>query len=134
MIGGFELAHGPALTARLRPNALRRALRNLIENARRSGGASLVGWNVDRGALLITVDDDGPGIRETELERVFDPFYRLETSRSLETGGHGLGQSIARTIARAHGGDIHLENRTGGGLRANLCIPLGPDRADPKGD
>ena len=134
MVGGFDLTDGPRLTTRLKPNALRRALRNLIENAQRYGGTARVSWHEDRGELSIIVDDDGPGIPEAELERVFDPFYRLETSRSLETGGHGLGLSIARTIARAHGGDIHLENREGRGLRATLAIPLAPDPADPKGD
>lgn len=134
MVGGFELREGPRVEVRLRPNALRRALRNLIENAQRYGRAARVSWAVDRGELSIRVDDDGPGIREADLERVFDPFYRLEASRSLETGGHGLGLSIARTIARAHGGDIHLENREGGGLRATVRIPLGPTPADPKGD
>ena len=58
-----------------------------------------------------------------ELERVFDPFYRLEGSRSRETGGTGLGLSIARTILRAHGGDVYLENRPGGGLCAVLVLP-----------
>lgn len=134
MVDRFELSPGPELTARLRPNALRWALRNLIENAIRYGGSAQVGWGTEAGTLVITVDDDGPGIPDTELERVFDPFFRLEASRSLETGGHGLGLSIARTIARAHGGDIHLENRTGGGLRATLWIPLATDPDNPKGD
>lgn len=134
MVGAFDLGTGPELVARLRPNAVRRALRNLIENALRYGGTARVSWSAQSGELGITVDDDGPGIPENELERVFDPFYRLETSRSMETGGHGLGLSIARTIARAHGGDIILENRERGGLRATLHLPLAAEPIDSKGD
>jgi signal transduction histidine kinase len=73
---------------------------------------------------LIIIDDDGPGIAEAELERVFDPFVRLEGSRSRETGGAGLGLAIARSIARAHGGDVKLRNREGGGLCAVLSLPV----------
>jgi signal transduction histidine kinase len=96
----------------------------VIENAVRYGGGARVRHGVRDGDMMITVDDDGPGIPTTELERVFDPFFRLEQSRSLETGGHGLGLSIARTIIRAHGGDIMLSNRDEGGLRATIVIPL----------
>lgn len=71
----------------------------------------------------ILIEDEGPGLPEAELERVFDPFYRLEGSRSRETGGTGLGLSIARTILRAHGGDVYLQNRPGGGLCAVLVLP-----------
>jgi signal transduction histidine kinase len=67
--------------------------------------------------------DRGPGIPEGELERVFDPFYRLEGSRSRSTGGSGLGLGIARNIARAHGGELTLRNRPGGGLEARLTLP-----------
>ena len=76
------------------------------------------------GEVVLTIDDEGAGIPATDLERVFDPFFRLEQSRSLETGGHGLGLSIARTIVRAHGGEISLSNRDTGGLRATITIPL----------
>ena len=79
----------------------------------------------DSGTLRITIDDAGPGLPEHELERVFEPFYRLESSRSRETGGVGLGLAIVRQIARGHGGDVVLENRAGGGLRAILSLPLG---------
>ena len=72
----------------------------------------------------ILVDDDGPGIPEEERERVFRPFYRLDRSRNSETGGTGLGLAIARDIARAHGGDIYLEESPYGGLRARVRIPL----------
>ncbi len=124
MVVPFELEGDPAYEARIRPHALRRALRNVIENAVRYGGGARVRHGVQDGDMAITVDDDGPGIPTTELERVFDPFFRLEQSRSLETGGHGLGLSIARTIIRAHGGDIMLKNRDEGGLRASIVIPL----------
>ncbi|HHB13441.1 MAG TPA: ATP-binding protein, partial [Chromatiales bacterium] len=78
----------------------------------------------DRGdELHIVVADRGPGIPEQELEHVFEPFYRLEGSRSRQTGGTGLGLSIARNIARAHGGELTLRNRPGGGLEAVLVLP-----------
>jgi signal transduction histidine kinase len=71
----------------------------------------------------IAIEDDGPGIPETELERVFRPFYRLEASRNRESGGAGLGLAIARSVVRSHGGDIGLENRPEGGLRATISLP-----------
>lgn len=106
-----------------RPVALKRALRNLMDNAVRYGARARVALETDAAEIRIIVDDDGPGIPEAEFERVFAPFVRLEESRSRETGGSGLGLAIARTIARAHGGDITLENRVGGGLRAVLRLP-----------
>ena len=74
-------------------------------------------------AAEILIEDEGPGIPESDLEKVFDPFTRLETSRSRETGGIGLGLPIARSILRAHGGDVTLSNRPDGGLRATVRIP-----------
>jgi signal transduction histidine kinase len=73
--------------------------------------------------VRITIDDDGPGIPESDFERVFAPFVRLEESRNLETGGIGLGMAIARSIVRGHGGDITLANRSEGGLRVTLQLP-----------
>ena len=73
--------------------------------------------------LEIRIRDEGPGIAEAELERVFDPFYRLEASRNRETGGTGLGLTIARSIARGHGGDVVLRNHPDGGLEALLTLP-----------
>ncbi len=109
---------------RLRPQSLRRALRNIIENAQRYGGAAHVAFGLDADHALITVSDDGPGIPETDLEQVFEPFFRLEKSRSRETGGTGLGLSIVRTIIRAHGGDVSLSNKSAGGLEATVTLPL----------
>ncbi len=101
MVTPFLLDEGPSTEVRIRPNALRRALRNVIENAERYGGATRVSYQAQSDVFIIVIEDDGPGIPAQELERVFDPFFRLEQSRSLETGGHGLGLSIARTIIRA---------------------------------
>jgi two-component system osmolarity sensor histidine kinase EnvZ len=77
-----------------------------------------------RSGFEITIDDDGPGIPRTERQNVFRPFYRLDESRNPKTGGNGLGLAIARDIARAHGGDIELEEAPQGGLRAQIRLPL----------
>jgi signal transduction histidine kinase len=107
---------------RCRPDALRRALRNLIENAVRYGGESRVALASAADGIEIAIDDDGPGIQAQDLERVFQPFVRLELSRNRATGGVGLGLAIARGIIRAHGGDIVLANRPAG-LRALIRLP-----------
>lgn len=107
-----------------RPLALKRCLTNLINNAVKYGQRAFVKIEDDAEQLRITIADDGPGIPEAELERVFEPFYRLEGSRSRDTGGVGLGLGIARNIARAHGGDVVLRNRPEGkGLEAVLTLP-----------
>lgn len=108
----------------VKPNAMRRLLTNLIANARKYAQNVWLRAGLRQGALEILVDDDGPGIPEAERERVFRPFYRLDRSRNSETGGTGLGLAIARDIARAHGGDIYLEDSPYGGLRARIRIPL----------
>jgi signal transduction histidine kinase len=120
------------VVARVRRTAMRRALRNLLENAQRyGGGASVTMWE-SNGAVEIVIDDHGPGIPAEDLERVFDPFTRLETSRSRETGGIGLGLPIARAILRAHGGDVSLSSRPdGSGLRVIVTVPLSPESDDP---
>lgn len=105
------------------PLALRRALTNLVENAVKYGGRARVSLHADAERVVIDVDDDGPGVPENELERVFEPFYRLEASRSRESGGAGLGLAIARSAIRTHGGDLTLGNRTGSGLRAEVTPP-----------
>jgi signal transduction histidine kinase len=106
-----------------RPLGLRRCLTNLVDNAIRYGGHATVKVEDAADRLTIRVLDDGPGIPEEELEQAFEPFFRGETSRSRETGGTGLGLGIARNIARAHGGDLVLRNRTEGGLEAILTLP-----------
>ncbi|KEA65008.1 Sensor histidine kinase [Marinobacterium lacunae] len=107
-----------------RSGSIRRALTNLIENACKYGGQADVALQVCSDRLIVWVRDKGPGIPEADQVRVFDPFVRLETSRSRETGGIGLGLSIARTIAHSHGGDIRLANRPEGGLEVVLELPL----------
>lgn len=102
---------------------LRRCLGNLIDNAALYGGHVTVGVEDTPRLLTLRVQDEGPGIPESELEKVFEPFYRLEGSRSRETGGTGLGLAIARNIARMHGGDITLRNRPQRGLEAELTLP-----------
>ncbi|WP_445682753.1 ATP-binding protein [Radicibacter daui] len=110
------------LSYRCRPDAIRRAVRNLIENAARYAGKARVSLAQTRGYVEIRVDDQGPGIPEDQFELVFSPFYRLEHSRNLQTGGIGLGLSIARAIARQHGGDITLIPNNPG-LRAVFVLP-----------
>lgn len=107
-----------------RPVALRRALRNLGENAVRYGAAARISLGRDGAVARITVDDNGPGIPERERERVFEPFVRLETSRSRDTGGTGLGLSIARAVVEGHGGTIGLGDAPGGGTRVTVTLPL----------
>jgi signal transduction histidine kinase len=105
-----------------RPLALRRCLSNLVDNAIRYGGRAAIRLEDTADRLTIRVLDDGPGIPEAELEQAFEPFFRGEASRSRETGGTGLGLGIARSIARAHGGDLVLHNRPEGGLEAVLTL------------
>ena len=106
-----------------RASELRRALRNLIENAVRYGTRASVSMTAGY-AAEIHVDDQGPGIPEDALAHVVKPFVRLEESRNADTGGHGLGLTIARAIAERHGGELVLSNRSEGGLRATLRLPL----------
>ncbi|MBU6419573.1 MAG: ATP-binding protein [Proteobacteria bacterium] len=107
-----------------RPLALKRALSNLIGNAVKYGDAARVILHAPvKGQVRIDIEDDGPGIPPEEMERVFEPFRRLETSRNRETGGSGLGLSIARNIVRAHGGDISLANEEKG-LRVTVTLPV----------
>lgn len=113
------------LTVSARPVALKRALANLVGNAVAYGGAARLTLSPPAARTVrITVEDDGPGVPEAELENVFQPFRRLEASRNRETGGTGLGLPIARNIVRAHGGDVVLRNRAGGGLAAVATLPV----------
>jgi signal transduction histidine kinase len=122
---GLPVTMVPAAAIELtcRPAALRRALGNLLDNAVKYGGAAEVAIVPEPQAVAITIDDRGPGIPEAEFDRVFQPFYRLEESRSRETGGSGLGLALARAIVEAHGGAITLANRAGGGLSVRVTLP-----------
>lgn len=122
MGGDVTFQEGPAVRALCRPNEVKRAARNLVQNALRYGVRARVSVARTGGLVSIVVDDDGPGLKADDMERVFDPFVRLESSRSRETGGMGLGLTLARAIARGHGGDVALANRDGGGLRATLTL------------
>lgn len=104
-------------------STLKRCLGNLIDNAVKYGKRATVAVEDSAAQLCIRVRDDGPGIPEPELERVFEPFQRLEGSRNRATGGTGLGLTIARNVARAHGGELVLRNRATGGLEAVLTLP-----------
>jgi signal transduction histidine kinase len=113
----------PRAVLAVRPNLLRRALRNLLHNAVTYGGGAIVTVAERRGEIELRVEDDGPGIPAERLEEVLDPFRRLETSRNRESGGAGLGLAIANAVAQAHGGRLLLSNRPEGGLRASLTLP-----------
>jgi len=106
-----------------RPTALRRAVANLVENAVRYGDRARVALAATPDGPLLTIDDDGPGIPADRIEDVYQPFVRIESSRNRETGGAGLGLSIARSIVLAHGGALSLANRKDGGLRAEIRLP-----------
>lgn len=107
-----------------RPQALRRAIGNLIENALKYGQRARLKLRAEGNGVAIVVEDDGPGLPEDELGKVFEPFYRVEVSRNRETGGVGLGLAIVRQIAQNHGGSIGLKNLPSGGLQARLWLPL----------
>ncbi|MBV8119410.1 MAG: two-component sensor histidine kinase [Alphaproteobacteria bacterium] len=107
----------------VRPNALKRCLINLVNNARRYGAHVWLTAAEDDDGLDILVDDDGPGIAPADRDRVFRAFVRLDPSRNPSTGGVGLGLTIARDVARGHGGDVRLETSPHGGLRARVHLP-----------
>ena len=122
---GAPLAVQPAdeLVLPVRPNALRRCLANLVANARQYGRHVWLSSVPVADGVDILVDDDGPGIPTAERDRVFQPFIRLDPSRNPSTGGVGLGLTIARDVARSHGGDVRLESSPYGGLRARVHLP-----------
>lgn len=116
--------HGTAAPLTARPQALRRCLANLIDNARRYGGGAVDVTLVDNASSVeIRIEDRGAGIPAEERERVFEPYVRLEASRARHTGGTGLGLAIARAVARAHGGEVALAGRAGGGTAAVVTLP-----------
>jgi two-component system osmolarity sensor histidine kinase EnvZ len=112
------------LVVEVRPNAMRRCVTNLLENALRHGTRSEVSAAMAGTMVEIAVDDDGPGIPPEQREEAFRPFHRLDSGRSLASGGVGLGLAIARDIARGHGGDIVLGESRLGGLRAVVKLPV----------
>ena len=114
------------LVLRGRPVALRRVFENLLDNALRYGGRAEVLLRREAGGRAeVRIEDRGPGIPAALRERVFDPFFRLESSRSRDTGGSGLGLAVVRAIVQRHDGAIALEDRPGGGLRVRLALPTG---------
>jgi two-component system osmolarity sensor histidine kinase EnvZ len=110
--------------ATVRPHAFRRCLANLVSNAARFGSAIAITGHRDHRYLTITVDDDGPGIPPNRRDDVFKPFLRLDDARNQDEAGSGLGLTIARDIARSHGGDVMLGDSPMGGLRASVRIPV----------
>jgi signal transduction histidine kinase len=106
------------------PAALKRAIRNLLDNAVKYGKSGTVTLRRASHAIEIDIDDEGPGIPQEELTRVLEPFYRLDESRSRETGGVGLGLAIAQSIVETHSGSLALSNRPEGGLRVRLSLPV----------
>jgi len=104
--------------------SMKRAFTNLLNNAVKYGGNAVVSITNEHDTLDINIEDNGPGIPAIEMEKVFDPFYRLESSRNPKTGGIGLGLSIARSVIQAHGGELILTNRPEGGLSACVSLPF----------
>jgi len=124
-----RFAESPRTVLAVRPNLLRRAIRNLADNAVAYGGGAALSVDADAAAVRIHVDDEGPGLPADAIAQMLEPFRRLETSRSRETGGAGLGLAIAQAVALAHEGRLELANRAGGGLRATLVLPKGPQES-----
>jgi signal transduction histidine kinase len=123
---GLPVSMTPAAPAiqECQPGALKRALTNLLDNAVKYGKRAQAAISTTPEAIEIAIDDEGPGIPEAELAKVFQPFYRVEESRNRDTGGTGLGLAIAQAIVQAHGGELTLANRSGGGLRATIRLPV----------
>jgi signal transduction histidine kinase len=109
--------------ANIRPVLIRRALRNVIGNALEYGESAKIMVQQTGDKVAIIIDDNGPGIAADKIEQMFEPFVRAEGSRNRDTGGSGLGLTIARSILRSHSGDIRLENRAEGGLRVLMELP-----------
>lgn len=125
-VGGHVVIRGAAKTHYPgKPQALKRAIGNLVENAIKYGQEATLSIEDDTDCLKIRVRDNGPGIPQDQLELVTEPFYRLETSRCRDTGGTGLGLAISKAIAEIHGGTLQLVNHPQGGLEATLALPRG---------
>jgi signal transduction histidine kinase len=122
---GIDVAMQPAqpILLECRPSALKRAITNLVDNAVKYGKKAQVALQDAGKTVDIVIDDEGPGLPQAEMAQVFQPFYRVEGSRSRETGGVGLGLAIARSLVERHRGMLSLENRPAGGLRARISLP-----------
>ena len=118
-----EMAEGARQVRTVRPNLLRRAVRNLIDNAIKYAESAQVEVNAAQGSVIIQIRDSGPGIPDGEISHVLEPFYRVEGSSNRETGGTGLGLAIAKAAVESHGGELRLVNAEGGGLLATLTLP-----------
>jgi signal transduction histidine kinase len=121
--GSVQIEGGTAQPYRGRAQALKRCIGNLVENAIKYGRHARIVVEDSHGQLVLRIQDDGPGIPADQLGKVFEPFYRLESSRNRDTGGSGLGLAIARGVAELHGGSVTLANRPQGGLEATLTLP-----------
>lgn len=121
----LEIDAPRAVTMRVRPLAMKRAISNLGNNAADYGARVRVAVFVEGGSAVVTVEDDGPGIPDTQYEDAFRPFSRLDAARNQNVSGVGLGLTIARDTARAHGGDVVLGRSGMGGLKATLRLPFG---------
>ncbi|MBK5513344.1 MULTISPECIES: sensor histidine kinase [unclassified Pseudomonas] len=121
--GADVQASGHCAPLQVQPMALRSCINNLMDNALRYAGQALITLEDSRGQLVIRVIDHGPGIAEDKREAVFEPFFRLEGSRNRNSGGVGLGMTIAREAAERLGGQLSLEETPGGGLTAVICLP-----------
>ena len=119
-----DLAIRGDLRLPLRPNAMLRSFTNLVDNAMRFAHRVAVMARRRGNVIEVTIDDDGPGIPAEQREEVFKPFFRLEGSRNPDTGGVGLGMTIARDVIRGHGGDILLDDSPQGGLRVCVRLPV----------
>jgi two-component system osmolarity sensor histidine kinase EnvZ len=117
----LEIIGTPIISGK--PNALRRAIENLISNAHKYGGAANVTVSESTSAVEICVEDDGPGIPESDRATAFKPFQRLDSARNQNIEGVGLGLSISRDIVQAHGGNLTLHDSDLGGLKAVISIP-----------
>jgi two-component system osmolarity sensor histidine kinase EnvZ len=119
----IEIEFSPGLMALVKPQAMKRCIENLATNACRFGSRVVIAARNEGRAVIVTVDDNGPGVKPEQYEEVFRPFVRLDDARNQNEAGTGLGLSIALDVARSHGGDITLSRGPLGGLRATLSIP-----------
>jgi signal transduction histidine kinase len=125
LVGGeAEMAEAKPVTVEADQLALQRMFANLLDNALKYGKTARLALFTEDKEAVVRIIDTGPGLPEGELERVFTPFYRAEAARTLDAGGVGLGLALARSTARAHGGDVVLWNNAGGGLTAEVRLPL----------